>query len=132
MCKVGDIIVVRNYMSQGQRINRHSFVVLNTDHGEIQGMDYDMVCNVMSSFQNEDQRKKKLRYPGNFEYPASTEKIERGHGKDGYIKAEQFYYFNRENTDFYVIGNVDQELFATLLVFINRLQNIEIIIDNLN
>jgi len=41
MCKVGDIIVVRNYLSQGQTIKRHSFVVLSTEHGEIQGMDME-------------------------------------------------------------------------------------------
>lgn len=31
MCKVGDIIVVRNYTSNGQNMSRHSFVVLSTE-----------------------------------------------------------------------------------------------------
>ena len=61
MCKVGDIIVVRNYLSQGQTIKRHSFVVLSTEHGEIQGMDFDLVCNVMSSFRSEEQGRWDIR-----------------------------------------------------------------------
>lgn len=131
MCKVGDIIVVRNYKSQGENIKRHSFVVLSTEDGQIQGLDYDMVCNVMSSFHSEEHRKKKLGYPGNFEYTAEQENIQNGHGKSGFIKAEQFYYFDRSKTDFYVLGNVEPELFNELLEFINSLTEIEHIIDNL-
>ena len=131
MCKVGDIIVVRNYLSQGQTIKRHSFVVLSTEHGEIQGMDFDLVCNVMSSFRSEEQRKRKMGYPGNFEYPADAENIRNGHGRSGYIKAEQLNCFNREKTDFYVLGNVEPELFNVLIEFINQLKDIEVITDNL-
>lgn len=131
MCKVGDIIVVRNYVSQGKTLDKHSFVVLSTDHGKIQGLDYDLVCNVMSSFHSEKQRERKLAYPGNFEYAANAENIRKGHGKAGYIKAEQFYYFDSSKTDFYVLGNVTQELFNALIEFINQLSDIEIIIDNL-
>lgn len=132
MCKVGDIIVVKNYVSQGREISKHSFVVLSTEKGEIQGLDYDLVCNVMSSFHSEEQRKKKLKYPGNFEYSSDSENIKNGHGKDGYIKAEQFYYFDRSKTDFYVLGNVTPELFQALIEFINQLTDIEVIIDNLD
>lgn len=131
MCKVGDIIVVRNYVSQGKTLGKHSFVVLSTEKGEIQGLDYDLVCNVMSSFHSEEQRRKKLNYPGNFEYPASAENIKNGHGKDGYIKAEQFYYFDSSKTDFYVLGNVTPELFNALIEFINQLTDIEVVVDNL-
>lgn len=131
MCKVGDIIVVRNYKSQGREIKRHSFVVLSTDGGKIQGLDYDMVCNVMSSFHSEEHRQKKLSYPGNLLYEAEQERVQGGHGKPGYIKAEQFYYFERSKIDYYVIGSVTSELFATLVEFINSLDEVEHVIDNL-
>lgn len=85
----------------------------------------------MSSFHSEEHRKKKLGYPGNFEYSAEYENIKNGHGKDGFIKAEQFYYFDRAKTDFYVLGNVAPELFNALIEFINSLEEIEEIIDNL-
>lgn len=35
--------------------------------------------------------------------------MKKGHGKEGYIKAEQFYYFDSSKTDFYVLGNVDPD-----------------------
>lgn len=50
MCNVGDIIVVNGYNDNGKTIGRHSFVVLNDDAGKIQGLDYDIICNVMSSY----------------------------------------------------------------------------------
>lgn len=133
MCKIGDIIVVRNYKSQGREISQHSFLVLRTDRGQIQGLDFDLVCNVMSSFRDEEQKRKKLSYPGNFGYSADQEKIRNGHKKEGYIKAEQFYYFDSSKTDFYTIGSVTPELFNALVEFINSLQiEIEHIIDNLS
>lgn len=131
MCKVGDIIVVKKYKSHGANLQRHSFVVLSTEHGQIQGLDFDLVCNVMSSFHSEEQRKQKLGYPGNFEYSPEDENIEGGHGKAGYIKAEQFYYFDSNKTDYYVLGNVTPELFNALIEFINSLSEVNHIIDNL-
>lgn len=132
MCQVGDIIVVKNYKSQGRVVKQHSFVVLNTEHGQIQGMDYDLVCNVMSSFKDEEQKAKKLSFPGNFPYEATDERVKNGHGLEGYIKAEQFYFFDRVKTDFYVIGNVSPALFAALTEFIKALSvEIEYITDNL-
>ncbi|MGN1157656.1 MAG: hypothetical protein ACI4TK_15875 [Agathobacter sp.] len=131
MCKVGDIIVVRNYKSQGSELKQHSFVVLSTEEGQIQGLDYDMICNVMSSFHSPEQKAKKLRYPGNFEYSAEDEIVKNGHGKEGYIKAEQFYYFDRSKTDFFVIGNITQELLNELLNFISALEEVEHVVDNL-
>lgn len=130
-CRVGDIIVVKNYISQGKRIKSHSFVVLSTEHGKISSLDYDLVCNVMSSFHSEEHKKRKLSYPGNFEYSSEEENIENGHGKSGFIKAEQFYYFDSEKLDYYVIGNVTPNLYNALLNFISKLDDIEHVIDNL-
>ena len=75
--------------------------------------------------------KRKRGYPGNFEYSAEKENITNGQGKYGYIKAEQFYYFDSSKTEFYVIGSVAPELFNALIEFIKTLTDIEIIIDNL-
>lgn len=130
-CKVGDIIVVRNYKDHGRSVGRHSFVVLSTDRGQIKSLDYDLVCNVMSSFHSEEHRKKKLTYPGNFEYDASQENVKNGHGKAGYIKAEQFFYFDSTYLDYYVIGNVQPELLRRLFEYIESLDTIDHIIDNL-
>ena len=130
-CQVGDIIVVNNYVSQGITLGRHSFVVINADGGQIQGLDYDVVCNVMSSFHSEEHRQHKLRFPGNLEYSSNDEQISHGHGKDGYIKADQFYFFNLNDLDYYVIGSITPALVTALREFISQLKDVELIIDNL-
>ena len=132
MCMVGDIIVINDYYDNGKKINKHSFVILNDAEGKIQGLDYNIVCNVMSSFKNKEQRAKKLKYPGNFPITYNDVDITSGNNKEGYIKAEQFYYFDKEKIDYFVIGSMNEEAFNTLTGFIMEL-NIDIkhIIDNL-
>jgi hypothetical protein len=106
MCSVGDIIIVENYTHNGISINKHSFIVLNDNAGQIQGLDYDLICNVMSSFKNKEQKKRKLSYPGNFPIvPEDCDSIQ-GNDKSGYIKADQLYYFNKEKIQYVVIGRL--------------------------
>ena len=63
MCKLGDIILVENYIGDdGKEINQHSFVVVSDEKGTIAGLDYSMVASVISSFKSEEQRQKKLKY----------------------------------------------------------------------
>lgn len=132
MCKVGDIIVIKKYKKDGEDIRKHSFVVINDEGGNIQGLDYDLICNVMSSFKNEEQKRKKLKYPGNFPVSHNDTITNPDDGKDGYIKAEQFYYFNKEKIDYMVIGNVKEDVFNALINFIEALDiDLEIINENL-
>ena len=131
MCKVGDIIVIKNYKSHGVPLSRHSFVVLSLENGKICGADFDMVCAVMSSFHSEEHRQKKLQFPGNVEYEADEENVKNGHGKSGYIKADQLYYFVQADLSYYTIGEVTPELFQRLLERIESLDRIENIVDNI-
>ena len=132
MCEVGDIILVPRFISQNREVPPHSFVVLNVDGGEIKGLDYDLVCNMMSSFKNEEQKKRKLSYPGNFAITHNDSEVVNGNNKDGYIKADQFYYFDKSKTEFIVIGNMIREVFEALKKFIME-SDFELldIIDNL-
>lgn len=82
MCKVGDIIVVENYKSGGKDIGKHSFVVISDEGGEIQGLDYDLICNVMSSFKDERQKTRKLKYEGNFPITHNDTDTNPDSGKD--------------------------------------------------
>ncbi|MGL6105751.1 hypothetical protein [Romboutsia sp.] len=132
MCKVGDIIIINNYEDNGMILNKHSFVVLDDENGEIQGLSYDMVCNVMSSFKNEEQKKKKISYPGNFPITSNDKQTKPDNGKEGYIKAEQLYYFKKNKIDFQVIGSMNKESLEKLIRFIENLEiDIKEIIDNL-
>lgn len=76
----------------------------------------------MSSFKDEEQKKRKLSYPGNFPITPDDQEIYDGdNGESGYIKAEQFYYFNKEKIPYKVIGKLDVEIFNLLIDFIQKL-----------
>lgn len=122
MCKLGDIILVDKYNDREQAISKHSFVIVNDEGGTISGLSYDIVCNVMSSFKNEEQKKKKLSYPGNFPVLYGDSDVPGGNRKDGYIKAEQLYYFDKEKLDFEVIGYLLPEVLERLIKFIEELE----------
>ncbi|MBP7347673.1 MAG: type II toxin-antitoxin system PemK/MazF family toxin [Butyrivibrio sp.] len=132
MCKVGDIILVNKYRDEDHDLDKHSFIVLSNENGFVGGLEYNLVCNVMSSFKNEEQRNKKMSYPGNFEITHNDSNVANGNTKDGYIKAEQFYYFERSKLDYKVIGNVTIDFYNELVKFITELEiPIEKIVDNL-
>ena len=122
MCNIGDIILVESYKHAGRDLSRHSFVVLSNEAGKIQGLDYNIVCNVLSSFKNDKQKAKKLKYPGNIEITHKDTVIPGGNSKDGYIKAEQFYYFDTEKLDYTVVGSMHPESFDLLFDFIQNLK----------
>lgn len=121
MCQLGDIIVVERYKSHGVEINHHSFVVISDEKGFIRGLDYDFICLVMSSYKDEEQKARKLSYPGNFPITVDDQYIIKGtNGKKGYIKAEQFYYFNKDKIKYKVIGHLDKDIFNLLIEFIQE------------
>lgn len=132
MCSVGDIIVIQQHSDGNAELHRHSFIVLNNEGGQIQGLDYDLVCNVISSFKSSEQRLKKLSFPGNLEYRNEYSDIKSGNNNNGYIKAEQLYYFTLEKTDYTVIGCLKPDFFAQLIAFIKSLDiEFKVITDNL-
>ena len=121
MCTIGDIILVNSYKHKEHSLAKHSFVVLSNEAGTIEGLAYDFVCNVLSSFKDEQQRAKKLSYPGNFEITHSDSSVVKGNTKDGFVKAEQLYYFNNQKIDYFVIGKLHVDVFNRLLEFIENL-----------
>jgi hypothetical protein len=133
VCRVGDIILIRNYQSQGVKLGQHSFIVIADEPGEIRGLSYDIICNVMSSFKNEEQRKKKLKFPGNFPISHDDSKIKNNDGIDGFVKAEQLYYFKKDKIDYIVIGKIKEDIFNLLLDFIETELDVSLedITDNL-
>lgn len=132
MCQIGDIIVIDHYNHNGTVLSKHSFVILNDEAGQIQGLDYDLICNVMSSIKNEEQRKRKLSYPGNFPVVPNDLTLISGNSKNGYIKADQLYYFNKSTISYIVIGRLTEDMLELLIQFIQEeLTTVEEIIDNL-
>ena len=132
MCKVGDIIVVDQYKDSTKTLSRHSFVVIDDKNGQIEGFSYDMICNVLSSFKDEKQIKRKLSYPGNFPIANEDTITCPNNNKDGYIKTDQLYFFAKDKINYTVIGSVKEDIFNLIMEFINESDfQITAIIDNL-
>ena len=120
MCKIGDIILVEKYKDGNTVLSRHSFVVIEDRDGTVEGLPYDMICNVLSSYKGEKQKQRKLSYPGNF--PVSNEDTitNPDNGGSGYIKADQLYYFNKNKIDYRVIGYINEDILDLLFEFIEE------------
>ena len=135
MCKVGDIILVRNYTTEdGENSSRHSFIVVEDEAGEIMGLSYDFVANVMSSIRDEEHKAKKMRFIENLFISSENMIVEKSNGKDAYIKADQLYYFDKTKTDYIVIGKAEQSVIEELMDLLEKLESkgrLKIVIKNL-
>lgn len=134
MCKLGDIIVIDEYIGEDDvKVNKHSFVVINDKPDFIEGLKYDLVTNVMSSFKNEDHKNKKLRFLENVEVISkdiiSSKKFNK---KEGFIKADQLIYFDKSKIKYYVLGHISDELLDELIMIIMILANNNKLRNNLN
>ena len=122
MCKIGDIIAVPQFIGDGNNfVGTHYFIVVNDKDGNIEGLDFNIVGAVMSSFKSEEKKKKKLKYEENMEIVEKDGKINNKDLKDGYVKADQLHYFNKENTTYFVVGQVDGDVLIKLLELIEYL-----------
>ncbi len=134
MCKLGDIIVVNNYIGDdGKQLSQHSFVVVSDEKGTIAGLEYSMVASVISSFKSEKQRQKKLKYEENMELPLDSMN-EKDFEKSSYVKADKAFYFNKDKLDYYVLATLKDEYLDELLKLILKLASegkLNQIIDNL-
>lgn len=123
MCKLGDIIVVKEFKNEyGDIVPKHSFVIINDEEDYVEGFRYDFVSNMLCSFHDEDHKKKKLKYEQNL--PVREEKIsgENINNKEGFIKADQLYYFNKNKIQYKVLAHIDPELLDELVQLILKLK----------
>ena len=124
MCKIGDIIVVKKYIGDdGQTIDKqHSFVVIDDTPDMVEGISYDLVANVMSSFKNEEHKNRKLSHKENLEVVSDSIISKTKNSRDGYIKADQLFYFDKSKLDYYVFAQITPELLDELIRLIVELR----------
>lgn len=134
MCKLGDIIVVDEYVGDDEVIvSKHSFVVINDKSGFIEGLRYDLVTNVMSSFKNDEHKNRKLRFMENLEVISDDIVADKNkNGKSGFIKADQLIYFDKAKIKYYVLGHLDEKLLDELILLIIKLAECGKLVNNLN
>lgn len=124
ICKLGDIIVVNEFKDKnGEIIPKHSFVVINDEPDYVEGLRYDFVSNVMCSFKNDEHKKKKLRYESNLEIKNGAIKGKNLNGKEGYIRANELFYFNKKKIKYKVMAHMNDELLDELVQLIIKLHD---------
>ena len=151
MYRQGDIVLVNSYNSHSVKISRHSFIVLEDGGGVLEDngrrLYFDFIAVVMSSAKSPEQlRYKLLKYPGNFPLGAYERIITLKSGrnnKSGYVKCDQFYFFQYNRINMQKIGYVMSSAFEAIKEYINelgssidtssgRMFELEYIIDNLS
>ena len=119
MCKLGDIIVINEFKNEfGENVKKHSFVVINDENNNIEGLNYDFVSNMLCSFHNDEHKSKKLRFKENLEVTELAISNKSINNKSGYIKADQLYYFDKTKIKYYILGHLNPDLLDELLQLI--------------
>lgn len=123
--KNGDVIVINKYISPDNiTMKQHSFIILNNQFGTVTGVEigldlelqFDLVTTVMSSIKNEEHKNKiKSYYPKNMIVEFNDTQISYGNNKAGFIKANQLYYFNKNNIEYFKIGKLNEKTLNKLL-----------------
>ncbi len=126
MCKLGDIIVITEFKGEdGVDVSKHSFIVIDDNQGQIKGLDYDFVAPIMSSFQDEDHKRKVLSYDGNKEIKDDDIEGSFALKRPSYIKANKLYYFNKENISYRILARITDEYLDELVKIILNLSEEE-------
>lgn len=125
MCNVGDIVLIWDYITEdGKRSGGHPFIVVDNQNGQIGGIDFDLVCSTMSSFddKSEEYKRKKLSYIENLHFG-----LDDGNTRDGYIKADQMYMFKKSKANYRVLAKADAEFIKELLELIEELKRLKLL-----
>ena len=122
MCRVGDIIVVKEFKDKnGIVVPRHSFVVISDEAGIIESYSYDFISNIMCSFHGEKHKKRKLNIKSNLEIIPNKIKGRNINNKSGYIRADDLFYFKKDKIDYKVIGRLSDDMLDKLIKLIIEL-----------
>ena len=134
MCKIGDIIVVKEYIGDdGVKVGKHSFIVVSNRKGNIEGLDYDVVANALSSFKNEEHREKVLKRKENLEFNVTDASYTAEHNrKSGFVKVGCLVYFKEKNIDYFKIGSISVEMWEKLEDLLKELDALNRIKNNTN
>lgn len=128
MCRIGDIVLIKEYKDvSGIEIKQHPFIIIDDENGQYKGFNIDFVGVAMSSFKSEEHRTEVLKHISNFEIT-----VEDGAKKDGYVKLNVIYYFDKSKIDYQVIGDINVETFNKILEVIEILDCREALKENFN
>lgn len=136
MCKLGDIIVIKEFKNEvGEIVKKHSFVVVSDEKNEIEGLNYDFVSNMLCSFHSDEHKQRKLSFKENLEIKRYLIIGENLNNKDSYVKADQLYFFDKSNINYKVIAKLNRnylDYLIRLTMILKKEGKVKIITTNLN
>lgn len=124
MCKIGDILLIYN-AKNGQYIGKHPFIVLDDKAGIVRGIyGYDFIGLLISSANTDEKKERLKQFEGNFPLVANDKIIEdnkKDSNFDSYVKADQFFYFDKSKIKYAKIGSIVPDMFNLIVEFIEEL-----------
>ncbi len=124
MCKVGDILLIFN-AEDTHPVGPHPFVVIDDTAGKISGVyGYDFMGLLMSSADTEEKRERLKKFEGNFPVDANDKIMNSNNkmkNKDSYVKADQFFYFDKNRIQYIQIGRLTSDVYNLIVEFIEEL-----------
>lgn len=125
MCKIGDILLIFNAKNNKYSVGPHPFIVLDDNAGTVKGIySYDFVGLLVSSADTEEKKERLKKFEGNFPLVTDDKIMNsnfRSENRDGYVKADQFFYFDKNKISYVHIGKVVQDAFDIIVEFIGEL-----------
>ena len=125
MCKIGDILLIYDAKDK-YSIGQHPFIVLDDTAGMVKGFySYDFVGLLMSSANSEKKKQKLKKYEGNLSIIADDKIIDDTNydNRNAYVKADQFFYFDKDKITYIKIGSVIPDIFNLIVEFIKELSS---------
>lgn len=124
MCKVGDLLLIKNATVHGKRIGVHPFMVLDDNAGIIKGTySYDFIALLSSSCETDYKKDKLHKYKTNLSLTKDDKIIDDDTyiNKDSMIEATPVYYFDKTKIDYQNFGHVSPDIYELVLEFFNEL-----------
>lgn len=124
MCKIGDILLIYNAKNK-KPVGIHPFIVIDDTGGRVKGVyGYDFIGLLISSADTEAKKEKLRKFEGNFPI-APEDKImsdpSKTNEKYSYVKADQFFYFDKSKIKYIKIGELSEDIFSLIIEFIEEL-----------
>lgn len=124
MCKVGDILLIYN-AKNGRYVGKHPFIVLDDSAGKVSGVyGYDFIGLLISSANTEEKKERLKSFEGNFPITPDDKVMDdayKSDNMDAYIKADQFFYFDKSKIKYMKIGSLSPDIFNLIIEFIQEL-----------
>lgn len=124
MCKIGDILLIFNAKNR-KPVGMHPFIVLDDTNGKVSGIySYDFVGLLLTSADTEEKKERLGKIEGNFPISKNDKILNDGReadNRDGYVEADQFFYFDKEKIKYIHIGSIEPDIYNLIVEFIEEI-----------